>query len=554
MGAGRCNFHSMNKDGTVFAAQGAVASSQPLASEIGLEILKQGGTAVDAAIAVNAALGLVEPHMCGIGGDLFAIAWDAAGGQLHGFNASGRSPRNLSHEQLQSELSNQGIQQIPIHGTLSLSVPGAVDGWYCLHERFGRLPMAELLAPAIHYARHGFDVTPVIAGEWQQFSALLDDKQPGDFSKTYRPGNNAPGAGTSFRNPDLAASYSAIASGGAEAFYRGEMARVISTFLKDNGGHLSMQDFSEHRSDWVDTLSVSYRGYEVHELPPNSQGLAALQMFRMLEDRDLSAMASADLVHYMVETKKLAFEDRARFYADMDFADIPIEHLLSETYSRQRASLIQDAAAMTVEAGQAQPRSSDTVYLTCADREGNMVSLIQSIFHPFGSGVVVPGTGFALQNRGMLFSMDSRHANAYAPGKRPFQTIIPAFLTRDGKPVMSFGVMGGDMQPQGHVQVISHIIDRGMSLQQAGDQPRWRHDGSSQPTGSSEDVLSDGGGLVLESGFPEEVVEVLEKRGHRLTDDDMGFGFGGYQAIRRSEEGGYEAATESRKDGVALGY
>ncbi len=543
----------MYEDGTIRAAKGAVASSQPLASEIGLEILRQGGSAVDAAIAVNAALGLMEPHMCGIGGDIFAILWEAGSARLSGFNGSGRSASALSREQLQAMLREQGLEQIPMHGPLAVSVPGAVDGWFELHERLGRLPMAELLAPAIYYAENGFEVTPVIAGEWQEFSSLLDGKVAGGFSKLYRPGSNAPAKGTSFRNPDLAASYAGIAEGGRDFFYRGELASVLASFMKEQGGYLSMQDFSTHQSSWVDTLSVNYRGYEVHELPPNGQGLAALQMFQMANCMNYSDMrpASADVIHSMVEIKKLAFEDRARYYADMDFADVPVEKLLSEDYCQQRLSRINDSAARVVEAG---PLSSDTVYLTCADSEGNMVSLIQSIFHPFGSGVVAPGTGFALQNRGMSFSMDANHANVYQPAKRPFQTIIPAFIMRDGNPVMSFGVMGGDMQPQGHLQVISNIIDFDMGLQEAGDQPRWRHDGSSQPTGAVNDSLQDGGALVMEEGFEDEVITELERRGHKFANDDMGFGFGGYQAIRCADEGGYEAASESRKDGVALGY
>ena len=546
----------MYEDGTIRAANGAVASSQPLASEIGLEILRQGGSAVDAAIAVNAALGLVEPHMCGIGGDIFAILWDAGSGRLCGFNGSGRSASALTREQLQAVLQENSLEQIPMHGPLAVSVPGAVDGWFKLHERLGRLPMKELLAPAIHYAENGFEVTPVIAGEWQKFSSLFDGKVAGAFSDLYRPGSNAPGNGTSFRNPDLAASYAGIAESGPDFFYRGELASTLTSFMKEHGGYLSMQDFDTHQSGWVETLSVNYRGYDVHELPPNGQGLAALQMFQMLNSMSVSDMqpASADLIHHMVEIKKLAFEDRARYYADMDFADVPVEQLLGEDYCRQRMSMINDSAAMAVKAGEPGPLSSDTVYLTCADSEGNMVSLIQSIFHPFGSGVVVPGTGFALQNRGMSFSMDANHANVYQPAKRPFQTIIPAFIMRDGKPVMSFGVMGGDMQPQGHLQVISNIIDFDMGLQEAGDQPRWRHDGSSQPTGTVNDSLQDGGGLVVEDGFEEEVITELEKRGHKFVNDDMGFGFGGYQAIRCANEGGYEAASESRKDGVALGY
>jgi len=537
-------------------AQGMVATSQPMASQIGLDVLKEGGTAVDAAIAANAALGLMEPHMCGIGGDLFAIVWDAKSKKLSGLNASGRSPKALCYDTLVERLQKEEIKKIPVEGLLPVSVPGAVDGWFELHQRFGKMPMASLLAPSIKCADFGFTVTPVIAGEWQLFSERETSVVQGDFLNVYKPGGRAPGEGEQFKNPQLANSYRAIAEQGRQGFYEGEMAHRIAQFMSDNGGYISEDDLRAHQSEWVSPVSVNYSGYDIYELPPNGQGMAALQMFKLLQGFDLRSQGaqSAESIHLMVEAKKLVFEDRARFYADPDFYPAPIEALLSDAYREARAALISDKAASQVLAGDPVLQRSDTVYLTTADSAGNMVSLIQSIFHPFASGVVVPGTGFTLQNRGLLFSMDPVHPNVYAPNKRPFQTIIPAFIMRDGNPFMSFGVMGGDMQPQGHVQVISNMLDSDMELQAAGDAIRWRHDGSTQPTDNVGDSLSDGGELIMERGFPEDVVRELEERGHRISYEDLGMGFGGYQAIMCDGEGGYLGASESRKDGCALGY
>ncbi len=533
-----------------------VASSQPLASKIGLQILQQGGTAVDAAIAANATLGLCEPHMCGMGGDLYAIVWNAEDSQLYGLNASGRSPATLDFDTLQQRLQDEGYTSIPMQGLLSVSVPGAVDGWFELHKRFGSLSMEALLEPVIDAAENGFKVTPVIAGEWQQFSDREKVSELGSFHGTYRPQGRAPDNGELFRNPDLANSYRLIAQQGRAGYYEGELAEQISNFMKAEGGYLQRDDFSAHRSDWVSPLSVKYRACDVFELPPNGQGLAALQMLKMMDGFDFSSAGfqSVEAIHFMIEAKKLAFEDRARFYADPDFSPAPLQALISDSYARERAQLISTQAAQEVKAGDPILRQSDTVYLTTADNKGNMVSLIQSIFHPFGSAVVVPGTGFALQNRGLLFSMDAQHPNVYAPAKRPFQTIIPGFIMRDGKPFISFGVMGGDMQPQGHAQVISNILDFNMDLQDAGDALRWRHDGSTQPTGKLGESLQDGGSLVLEDGYPEALIRELEKRGHRLAADELGFGFGGYQAIMLNDSGGYTGATENRKDGCVMAY
>ncbi|MCY3751811.1 MAG: gamma-glutamyltransferase [Gammaproteobacteria bacterium] len=538
----------------VIAGNGMVATSQPLATDVGLGILKKGGSAVDAAIAANAALGLMEPHMCGVGGDLFAIVWDEKEQQLHGLNASGRSPGSLDHGELSGRLRRLGTRRIPANSILSVSVPGAVHGWTTLHDRFGKLPFAELLAPAIRYAERGFPVSPVIAGQWRRAAAGISGTVPGAFDTVYAPGGRVPDAGDIFTNKDLARTYRLIADNGNKAFYRDELADRLVAFMKENGGYIDHADLQAYRSDWITPVSVNYRGHDVYELPPSGQGIAALQMLQMLKDDDLASMGfmNVDCLHLMLEAKKLVFEDRAKFYADPDFTELQTGRLLSGEYSKKRRALVKDSAALRVRAGERILRDGDTIYLTVADSAGNMVSLIQSVYHYFGSGIVVPGTGFDLQNRGMSFSMDPSHANVYAPGKRPFHTIIPAFVIKDDKPFMSFGVMGGDMQPQGHVQVLANIIDFGMNVQLAGDAPRWRHDGSTEPTADVDEYLTDGGVVLLERGFPDQVVKELAKRGHhvqRATD-----GFGGYQAIIKADNGVYHGASESRKDGQAAGY
>ena len=357
-----------------------------------------------------------------------------------------------------------------------------------------------------------------------------------------------------FINRDLARSYRLVADAGNKAFYQGELAERIVDFMKNNDGYIDHADLQAHRSDWITPLAVKYRGYDVFELPPSGQGIAALQMLKMLEDDNLAAMGfmNVDCLHLMLETKKLVFEDRAKFYADPDFSEAQTGRLLSGKYNKKRRSLIKDSAARSVRAGEKILRDGDTIYLTAADSAGNMVSLIQSVYHYFGSGIVIPGTGFALQNRGLMFSMDPSHANVYAPGKRPFHTIIPAFVMKDDKPFMSFGVMGGDMQPQSHVQVLTNIIDFGMDVQLAGDAPRWRHNGSTEPTADMGDYLTDGGVVLLERGFPDQVVKDLAKRGHHVQRAEDGFG--GYQAIMRADNGAYHGASESRKDGQAAGY
>ena len=535
----------------VIATQGMVATSQPLAAQVGIDILKKGGNAVDAAIAVNAAIGLMEPTGNGIGGDLFAIVWDAKNKKLYGLNGSGRSPMSLSLAKMKEELKKLDRTSIPALGHLPISVPGTIDGWFELHERFGSLPMTDILAPAINYAREGFPVSELIAYYWQRSVPRLS-RQPGAFSETFTIDGRAPAKGEIFRNPGLADTLEAVAKGGREVFYRGEIARKMDTFFKDIGGYLRYEDFAAHTSTWVEPVSVNYRGYDVWELPPNGQGIAVLQMLQVLEAYDLKAMGhnSPEFLHLMIETKKLAFEDRAKFYADMDFSKVPVNELISEEYAAERRKLINpDRAARRVEAGNPALNDGDTIYLTTADKDGNMVSLIQSDYRGMGSGVVTPGLGFVFQDRGEMFTFEEGHANVYAPGKRPFHTIIPAFITKDGQPVMSFGLMGGAMQPQGHVQIVVNIVDFGMNVQEAGDAARWQHMGSSEPTG---EVMTNGGYVELESGIPWETVRALRRKGHSVR-YGLG-GFGGYQAIRRDAKGVYYGASESRKDGQAIGY
>lgn len=531
----------------VIARNGMAATSQPLATEAAIHILRQGGSAVDAAIAANAVLGLVEPTGNGVGGDLFAIVWDAETKQLHGLNASGRSPRSLTLE----EFRRRGLAKIPAYGPLSVSVPGAVDGWFELHGRFGRLPMDRILAPAIEYAREGFPVTEVIAAAWSAGAQNLRE-WPG-FAEVYLPGGRAPAKGEIFRNPLLANTLEAIARDGRDVFYKGHIARAIDAYMSRVGGFLSYDDLAAHTSEWVDPVSTTYRGYTVWELPPNGQGIAALQMLNILEAYDIAAMGfgTAEYLHLLTEAKKLAFEDRAKFYADPDFNDIPVDRLISKEYANERRALIDlDRAATEYEAGDPILDDGDTIYLTTADSDGNMVSLIQSNYRGLGSGMTPDGLGFCLQDRGELFTLEQGHFNTYEPGKRPFHTIIPAFVTRNGDPFMSFGVMGGAMQPQGHVQILVNIIDFGMNLQEAGDAARIRHSGSSQPTG---EVMTDGGILNVEPGFPPETLQALAAMGHTIRHTSSGFG--GYQAILWDAVNGvFFGASESRKDGHAAGY
>jgi len=532
----------------VLARNGMAATSQPLATQAALDILKKGGSAMDAAIAANAVLGLVEPASCGIGGDIFAIVWDAGEKKLFGFNGSGRSPKSLNIDYFME----RDIRYVPLYGPLPVSVPGCVDGWFELHKKFGKLPMEEILNTAIGYGRDGFPVSEVIAYEMASSYEGLKD-QPG-FAQTYMPGGKPPAKGEVFKNPDLASTYAKIAEGGRDAFYKGDIARTIDAYMKKHGGFLSYPDLAGHTSEWVEPVSANYRGFDVWELPPNGQGTAALQILNILEGYDIQSMGfgSAEYIHVLTEAKKLAYEDRAKFYADPAFNRIPLEELLSEEYAASRRGLIQkDQAASSYPAGDMEIESGNTTYLTVADKDGNVVSLIQSIYSEFASGMVPDGLGFVLQNRGQMFNVqDKTHANALEPGKRPFHTIIPAFITRDGKPYVSFGLMGGAVQPQGHAQIVVNLIDFGMNLQEAGDAPRIRHAGSSQPTGSR---MTSGGTLNMESGFDYKTIRELRKKGHRIS---FGVGiYGGYQAIGIDLENRvYTGASESRKDGQASGY
>jgi gamma-glutamyltranspeptidase/glutathione hydrolase len=539
----------------VLARQGMVATSHPLAAQVGLDVLKQGGTAVDAAIAANAMLGLVEANNCGIGGDLFAIVWSAKEGKLYGLNASGRSAKGLDYKRLQTVLGKG--RQIPLYGPLAVSVPGAVDGWFQLHGRFGKLPMENLLAPGIRYAREGVPMAQVIAYSWQLAANRLSANKAqitefDNFRRTFLPGGNTPKEGELFRNPDLAAAYEKLARGGRDAFYKGEMAEVMDRYARRSGLYLRKEDLAAHQSTWVEPVSTSYRGYNVYELPPNGQGVAVLQMLNIVEGYDLKGLGhnSADYLHLLIEAKKLAFEDRARYYADPEFSKVPLSWLLSKEYAAQRRKLIDTKrAAARIDAGVQTLKEGDTVYISVADGEGNMVSLIQSNMLEFGSGMVPDGLGFVFHNRGSSFTMQPGHANVYAPGKRPFNTIIPGFVTKDGEPFLSFGVMGGAMQPQGHVQVLCNIIDFGMNVQEAGDAARFSHSGSSEPVGT---LMADGGRLALESGIPKEVRSELERRGHHPAETDF---FGGYQAILwNSLNKVYHGGSDMRKDGQAVGY
>lgn len=550
VGAGdRITGQSFATRSEVYAPHAMAATSHPLATQVALDVMKAGGSAVDAAIAANAALGLMEPTGNGIGGDLFAIVGDPKTRRLHGYNGSGRSPKSLTL----AEFERRGLTEIPAHGPLPVTVPGTVDGWFALHERFGKRSMAQNLAPAIRYAREGHPVHEVIAYYWDRSVPRLS-KWPG-FSEQFTIDGRAPRTGESWKNPNLADTLQRIADGGRDAFYAGEIARTIDAYFKANDGFLSYEDLAAHRGEWVDPVSTNYRGYDLWELPPSGQGIAALQILNLLEPHDLKSygFGSPEHVHLFVEAKKLAFADRARWYADPAFHPAPVAKLISKDYARERGKLMSmDRALREVQPGTPkQLDEGDTIYLTVADSEGMMVSLIQSNYRGMGSGMAPPGLGFILQDRGEQFVLRADHPNGYAPGKRPFHTIIPAFVTRDGKPWLSFGVMGGAMQPQGHVQILLNLIDFGMNLQEAGDAPRIQHDGSTEPAGQNV-AMTDGGEVDLESGFPYATVRALMRKGHSVRFADGPYG--GYQAIMVNPNGGWIGASESRKDGQAAGY
>lgn len=546
IGQDRVNGRLFSSRSEVLAQNGMVATSHPLATQIGIDILKKGGNAIDAAIAANAALGLMEPTGCGIGGDLFAIVWDAKSKQLYGLNASGRSPKSLALEYFEKE----NMMKIPSMGPLPVTVPGAVDGWFELLEKFGSMDISTILAPAIDYAEKGFPVTELI-GSYLRYVKRYQEQGFENIEDTYitQNGGKLPQEGEIYKNPYLAETYRKISKGGRDAFYRGEITEVITKFIREQGGFLSKEDFKEHVSEWIDPVSINYRGYDIWELPPNGQGIAALQMLQILKQYDFSEIefGSVEHLHLFTEAKKLAFEDRAKYYADMEFTKVPVDFLISEDYAKQRKEQITEYAS-SYQAGEIGVK--ETIYLTTADRFGNMVSLIQSNYRGMGSGMVPPQLGFMLQDRGELFSLTRGQANTYEPGKRPFHTIIPAFITKDGEPYVSFGVMGGDFQPLGHVQIVMNLIDFGMNLQEAGDAPRWDHTGSSTPTGDSKEGT---GEISVESGIPYETVRGLMEKRHKVV-FSLGI-YGGYQAIMWDKENKvYHGASESRKDGQAAGY
>ena len=521
------------------------ATSHPLATQAAITILQNGGNAIDAAIAANAVLGLVEPTGCGIGGDLFAIIWSADDSKLYGINSSGPAPKNISIPKLK----NEGINIIPPYGPLPVTVPGAVAGWVSLHKKFGKLEFKDLFDIPINLAENGFPVSEVVAFYLEKSSEVFKDYP--NFRQTWMPNGDIPSKGDIFKNKNLASTYKKIANSYGDDFYKGEIAEEIVNFLNEEGGYFELSDLKNFQPEWIEPVSSNYRGYDVWELPPNGQGIAALQILNILEHFNISdfGFGSAEYIHLFTEAKKIAYEDRAKYYADPKFNDIPTELLISKEYADKRRDEIKPTrAARSVKAGEIE--NGDTIYLTVADKDGNMVSLIQSNYRGMGSGMVPPGLGFMLQDRGELFSLDEDHYNVYEPEKRPFHTIIPAFITKDNKPYISFGLMGGAMQPQGHAQIVINLIDFGMNLQEAGDAPRIRHVSNQQPTGGE---MFDGGELSLESGFDYKEIRKLMKFGHKVI-FSLG-SFGGYQAIMYDDElGVYFGASESRKDGSAMGY
>lgn len=530
----------------VYAPRGAIATSQPLATAAGLQVLQNGGNAVDAAITAAAVLSVVEPHMTGIGGDAFAMLWSPEDGRLFGLNASGRSGSLMTRQ----ALIERGLDGVPTRSPEAITVPGALSGWAALLERFGTITLAEALAPAIRIAEEGFPVSPIIAGQWAEYAdALRDDPAA---SALYLPHGEAPAPGDWFRNPDLARIYREIAARGIGHLYGGELGRRIAEHVQSLGGFLTAADFTDHQVEWVEPLSVAYRGYRLWELPPNGQGVAALEMLRILEPYDLAAMGhnSADYLHHLIEAKKLAYADLEQYVGDPDYLDVPPDRLLTDPFvSGRRALLDPGRAAERAEPGNA-ITASETIYLTATDENGMMVSFINSIYDEFGSGVVVPGTGFALQDRGAGFTLEEGLPNTVGPRKRPFHTIIPAFVTRTTRPEgvlrdatgeepwLSFGVMGGSMQPQGHVQVLLNILLFGMDVQQAADAPRFRHLAGLR--------------VALESPIGDDVRTELAARGHEIVDESR-VAFGGAQLIMKLTRG-WVAGSDPRKDGMAAGH
>lgn len=517
---------------TVYAPRFAVATSQPLATGAALTILEEGGNAVDAAVTAAAVLAVTEPYMTGIGGDMFALFWSAAEGRLVGLDASGRAGSLADAGALTAE----GHTTIPEHDARAVTVPGALAGWEALLERYGTVPLARALAPAIRLAEGGFPVTPIISRDWTGVADVLA-RDPG-AAATFLPQGHAPAPGDWFANPDLAATFRAIGDGGSAVLYGGAIGARVAEGLGALGGFVTRQDLTRHEVRWVEPLEVTYRGVTLHELPPAGQGIAALQMLKMLEDLDLGSMGhnSAEYLHMLIEVKKLAYADLARFVADPEHMDVTPEALLAAPYLAARGREVDPRAAADLPEPGSLATASDTVYLSTADAAGNMVSLINSIYTYFGSAIVVPGTGFALQNRGVGFSLEDGHPNRLAPGKRPLHTIIPAFVTKNGHPWLAYGVMGGSMQPQGHIQVLLNLLHFGMDMQEAIEAPRFRH--------------IEGRRVAVEA-LPADVAAELEALGHELA-DPRNFAFGGAQAIVRLERG-WAAGSDPRKDGMAAG-
>jgi gamma-glutamyltranspeptidase/glutathione hydrolase len=538
---------------------GAAGTAHPLATQTAIEMLKRGGSAVDAAVAANAVLGFVEPVSSGLGGDCFAFVWDPKVGKLMGMASSGRSPKALSLETVRSRAVNG---HIPGWGAISVSTPGALDGWWTLHQRYGKLKWAELFEPAIAACEAG-DPTPQIIGysiKRNMAVFLRPDsgvEETANAVKTYMPGGVAPNEYDVRRNPDLARTYRMIAEGGRDAFYDGPIAQTIDAYFKRIGGWLSAEDLREQHAEWVEPLVTKYRRVDVYGMPANTQGLATLQMLNIIENFDMRGFGfqSPQSLQVQIEAKRLAYEERARYYADPHFAKIPIDWLNSKGYAKERAKLIRlDAINDHVAPGQA-PSHGDTTYFTTADKDGLMVSMIQSNFRGMGSGLVADGLGFMFQDRGMLFSLQDGHPNIYAPGKRPFQTIIPGFASKDGLPWLAFGVMGGDMQPQGQTQIILNRVDYGLDVQAAADSPRWHHEGSSQSMGEDRPGLGPRGLLRLEAGVPAETRKALIDLGWPMGESEGGFGR--YECIELRKQGWtrvYAAGSEMRADAVALAY
>jgi gamma-glutamyltranspeptidase/glutathione hydrolase len=536
----------------VWGSNGAAATAHPIATLVAIDTLRRGGSAADAAIAANAVLGFVEPTGCGIGGDAFFMLWDPKQKTVVGFNGSGRSPRALTLETVRARAKNG---KIPSWGAVSVSVPGAVDAWWQLHQRYGKLPWREVLEPAAALAERGLPVPQTIAyyleANHRRFTPENGVEETENYNRTYRPNGRSPREGEVFRNPDLARTYRLIAEGGRAAFYDGRIAEVIEAYFRRIGGWMTRADLSAHRGDWTTPLRTSYRGVDVWGLGPNTQGLATNQLLNIVETFDLKAMGfkSAASIHHQAEAKRLAFEDRARWFSDPAFTEIPVEWLNSKEYAAERAELIRPDRVMERPVAGEAPSQGDTTYLTAADADGLMVSLIQSNYRGMGSGLVPDGLGFMLQDRGELFALTDGHPNLYAPGKRPFNTIIPGFASKGDRPWLSFGVMGGGMQPQGQAQILINMLDYGLGVQEAGDAPRWQHVGGSEPTGVGE--VAGPGRLHLETGVPAATRAGLEKLGWTIGPSDGGFG--GYQAILAGDEA-YAAATEMRKDGLALAF